>query len=85
MLSLGAISKLLGGKLIGDPHVEIPRINDLDHATASQLSFFSNVKYSTVLHNTRAAAVIVLSPPDTPVKCAWICVDNVYLALAQVS
>jgi UDP-3-O-[3-hydroxymyristoyl] glucosamine N-acyltransferase len=57
--TLGDIAAHLGGELIGDPGLRITRIDSLEGATPSSISFLSNPRYQPQLATTQAGCVIV--------------------------
>jgi len=59
MPTLGDIAEVIGAELIGDPDRQITGVGTLKNAESSQLSFFSNRRYSRFLKSTRAAAVVL--------------------------
>ncbi len=58
-LRLGDIVQTLGGKLHGDPDIEITALAGLEAAQQGQLSFLSHPKYESLLMQSRAACVVV--------------------------
>jgi UDP-3-O-[3-hydroxymyristoyl] glucosamine N-acyltransferase len=54
-----------GGRLEGDPHIEVTRIAPLDRAEATDISFLSNSRLRARAAHSRAAALI-LAPQDEP-------------------
>ena len=61
-LTAAAVAQAVGGRLIGDPTVQVSSVAPLDRATAQDVSFFASGKYSAVF--SRSAAGIVLVAPD---------------------
>jgi len=57
-LTLGEISKLVGGELIGDPAVVITGISGIKEAKEGDITFLANSKYSPLMKITKASAVI---------------------------
>ena len=58
-MRLHEIAKLVDGKIVGDPNVEITGINSLEHAEGSDISFFFSPKYREQLKSTKARAILV--------------------------
>jgi UDP-3-O-[3-hydroxymyristoyl] glucosamine N-acyltransferase len=54
-----------GGRLEGNPNIEVTRIAPLDRAGATDISFLSNSRLRAQAARSRAAALI-LAPPDEP-------------------
>jgi UDP-3-O-[3-hydroxymyristoyl] glucosamine N-acyltransferase len=86
-LSLGFIVDKLGGELLGDPHKLIVRLEPLESATASGLSFLSHAKYQNLLSASLAGCVIV-SPLMRDVAVArgdCIITDQPYLYFSRLT
>lgn len=84
-LSLSQIVEQLGGKLDGDPHVEVTKVGSLLLAQKGAISFLNDSKYKKQLDGTQASAVI-LSPQDADLTALpKIVTDNPYAYFAQVS
>jgi UDP-3-O-[3-hydroxymyristoyl] glucosamine N-acyltransferase len=58
-MKLQELAQKLGCRLEGNPGTEISGVAGIDHATAGQLTFLANRRYSPQLKSTRAAAVLV--------------------------
>jgi len=58
-MTLHEIGKLVDGKIVGDPRVEITGINSLEYAESSDISFFFSPKYRELLKTTKARAILV--------------------------
>lgn len=56
--SLKQLAELVNGTLVGDPARLIAGIADLESATESDVSFFSNSRYATKLKNSKAGVVL---------------------------
>ena len=82
--TLQELANTSGGKLVGDPKLEITGAASLADATSGEISFFANRKYIGVLRKTRASAVFV--PPDfaETLAAAQIRVSNPTKAFEQV-
>jgi UDP-3-O-[3-hydroxymyristoyl] glucosamine N-acyltransferase len=83
-LTLQELATTSGGKLAGDPSLQITGAASLTEATPGEISFFANRKYIGLLRKTRASAVFV--PPDfaEPITPAQIRVSNPTKAFEQV-
>lgn len=79
--SLVQIAHLLGIEHQGDD-INITRVNTLEEANESELSFLANPKYTAKLSSTKAGAVIVRKEHAQNVKNALIC-DEPYHAFAR--
>jgi len=65
-LTLEEIAARIGATVEGDPQHRVSGVADLERATPSELSFFSNPKYRQQMVETRAGAVIVSGDVDRP-------------------
>ena len=83
-LTLAEAAELVSGKLIGDESLEIEGVETLANATASHVSFLSNMKYKADLHSTQAGVVLLSHKADIPddLDAAVITVCNPYVAFA---
>ncbi len=57
-MKLSEISTLLNGELIGDPHLNIERANDIDLATQDDISFILEKKYENKAKDSKAKAFV---------------------------
>ncbi len=62
---LAELVERFGGRLEGDPGIEVARIAPLDRAGAADISFLSNSRLRAAAAHSRAAALI-LAPLDEP-------------------
>ena len=79
--SLSQIAEELGLNYQGDD-ITITRVNTLEKATETELSFLANPKYNSQLAETKAGAVIIRQEHAHTVKNAIIC-EEPYYAFAQ--
>lgn len=82
---LGEIVERFGGRLIGDPDLEIGRIATLESAGPGDLSFLSHPGYRRQLQGTRAAAVILGRDDEDATALPRILCDDPYLYFARVA
>jgi UDP-3-O-[3-hydroxymyristoyl] glucosamine N-acyltransferase len=84
---LGAISKALGGELLGDPSLLISRLAPLASARSDELSFVAQARYESLVQTTGAGALIV--PPvlrDVAMaRGSCIVADDPYLYFARLT
>lgn len=81
--TLKELAALFGGKVEGDPALEVTGLASLEEAGGEEITFLSEPKYFPRLEKTRAAAAIVpLSFPAFPKPL--IRTANPYLAYAKV-
>jgi UDP-3-O-[3-hydroxymyristoyl] glucosamine N-acyltransferase len=64
-MRLSDVARLLGGKLDGDPAVEIHGLSAIEEAGSGELTFLANPKYRKFLATTGAAAVLVPEGAET--------------------
>jgi UDP-3-O-[3-hydroxymyristoyl] glucosamine N-acyltransferase len=85
--SLGELSTLLGGELIGDAAATVSRIASLVHAGPDAISFLSQARFQVQLQTSRAACVIVApAMRDAAVaRGATIVCEDPYLAYARLT
>ncbi|MFH1019923.1 MAG: UDP-3-O-(3-hydroxymyristoyl)glucosamine N-acyltransferase [Pseudomonadota bacterium] len=57
--TLAELAAMVDGEVHGDPRIAISGLNDLDEATASEITFITKAGRAEAIENTRAAAVIV--------------------------
>ncbi|MCY3769788.1 MAG: UDP-3-O-(3-hydroxymyristoyl)glucosamine N-acyltransferase [Gammaproteobacteria bacterium] len=85
MYSLQRISDLVDGKVEGDHRFHVGEISSLGKATATSITFFTDLKKKGELKATRAGAVLI-----SPDHAQWfpgnkVIVSNPYLAYARLS
>ncbi|UCF42261.1 MAG: UDP-3-O-(3-hydroxymyristoyl)glucosamine N-acyltransferase [Planctomycetota bacterium] len=57
--TLGELAEYVGGRVCGDPNVQIKSASTLGRAEDGEISFLANSKYEKQLRTTKASAVIV--------------------------
>ncbi len=82
--SLGELGRLLGARVKGDPTLSVSGIGPLESATAGELSFLTDSRYTHLLADCKASALIV-SPKFEDLDFALLIVENPYLALARAA
>ena len=65
-LTLQEIAVRIGATVDGDPQYRVSGVADLKHATAFELSFFSNPRYRQQMVESRAGAIIVPGGVERP-------------------
>ena len=85
-LTTQQISLEVGGKLIGPGDVKLTGVEQLQHATAGQLTFVASEKFSSKWPASAASAALVSEGIELEPGAgrALIMVDNADLAMAQV-
>jgi UDP-3-O-[3-hydroxymyristoyl] glucosamine N-acyltransferase len=82
--TLEQLANTSGGKLVGDPSLQITGAASLGEATPGEVSFFANRKYIALLRKTRASAVFVPADFAESITPAQIRVSNPTKAFEQV-
>lgn len=83
-LTLEDLAKMSGGELQGDPEQEISGAASLAEATGTEVAFYSDARYGSLLRKTRAAAVFVPLDFSEAIPPARIRVANPSKAFEQV-
>ncbi len=82
-VKLGKIAEIAGGRLFGDPNIEISGVAEIQNAQAGQLTFYANPKYRRYLKKTLASAVIVDKYYDDVPASQIVCKEP-YVSWAKV-
>src|SRR3974390_423389 len=87
-MKLRDVAEKLGCRLEGDGGTEITGVGGIDHASAGQLTFLANRRYSPLLKTTKAAAVLLeegvaLQREEGLTPLAALRTANPYLAFAH--
>lgn len=85
MLTIAAITNMLGGEVSGDASTLISRVGSLGLAQSGAISFFMDTKYSTALAQTQASAVVLKSEHAHLTQLPKIITDNPYAYFAKIS
>lgn len=85
MLTIAAITNTLGGEVSGDASTPIFRVGSLGFAQTGAISFFMDTKYSTVLAQTQASAVVLKPEHAHLTQLPKIITDNPYAYFAKIS
>jgi UDP-3-O-[3-hydroxymyristoyl] glucosamine N-acyltransferase len=81
-MKLGELATRLGAELRGDAELEVTGVRGIEEASASEVTFVANPKYTHLARQTKAAAVLV--EPDFPeIAAATLRLKNPYLAFAR--
>jgi len=81
--TLGQLAEYVGGKVCGDPSVEISSADTLGRAGKNDISFLANRKYEKQLRTTKAGAVIV-GKEMTNIKAPLLVAEDPYYAFMQI-
>jgi len=84
-LTLGQIASRLGGRVAGNAATLVEQVGSLEHATASQITFFADPKLKAKLAATRAGAVIVAAEGESLTSLPRIVCDKPSVYFARVS
>ncbi len=82
MAQLEELARLVGGRVVGDPSVEIRRLASFDDAGEGDITFVTKASYARRLSELRATAVILQQ--EAPVACNQLVCANPYLAFARI-
>ena len=82
---LADLAEIVAGIVIGDARYAIDSIGTLETATASQISFLTNLKYKRYLTTTTAGAVIIDKQSVELISGNAIVVDNPHAAYARIA
>ena len=80
--ALAQLAEHVGGKVKGNADIKIGAVATLENATAADISFLSNPKYTNALQTTKAGAVIVGKDTDAPVPL--LIAEDPYYAFSQI-
>lgn len=80
------IASMIGGKVEGNPAIEINKLSKIEHGQPGSISFLGNPKYTHYIYETKASAVIVSNDfqTDQSLTCTLIRVENPYEAFAKM-
>ncbi|MHC4068328.1 MAG: UDP-3-O-(3-hydroxymyristoyl)glucosamine N-acyltransferase [Planctomycetota bacterium] len=81
--TLGQLAEYVGGKVCGDPSVEISSADTLGRADKNDISFLANQKYEKQLRITKAGAVIV-GKEMANIKAPLLVAEDPYYAFMQI-
>lgn len=81
--TLGELTAILGGELVGDENIKISGVRGIIEAQSGDITFIANPKYMKHLETTGASAIIVSKDIRDSSK-PMIKVDDPYLAFAKV-
>ncbi len=82
--TLEELARLVGGKVVGDPHLIIKGIAGIEDAGPDQITFLANPRYANKARVSRAGAIIV-SPEWQPLPKNLIVSADPYLSLAKIA
>jgi UDP-3-O-[3-hydroxymyristoyl] glucosamine N-acyltransferase len=85
--SIGELSRLLGGELLGDPALTVSRIGPLESADEHTISFLAQARYQAQMLASQAGCVIVGSAMKdaAAARGATIVCPDPYLAFARLT
>ena len=81
---LKRVAQIVAGECVGDENFVVTGINSLDQAGPSEVSFFSDRRYSESLMNTKAGALLV-SEKNELFKGPQVVTSGVELAYAKIA
>ena len=83
--TLKELAKVTESVLIGDPNSVIDNISSITSANKTSITFLSNAKYSSLLANSKACAVIVYKDFEDDSKFNYLKSDDPYLTYAKLT
>jgi UDP-3-O-[3-hydroxymyristoyl] glucosamine N-acyltransferase len=83
-MKLREIAGIIGGRIVGNPEIEITGASGISEAEPGEITFFSGKKRALVLSKIKASAVIVKEEIKDLAPANILIVDNPYLAFAKV-
>ena len=83
--TLKELAKVTESVLIGDPNTVIDNISSITSANKTSITFLSNAKYSSLLANSKACAVIVYKDFKDDSKFNYLKSDDPYLTYAKLT
>lgn len=80
------IADALGGRVEGNPEVEVNNLSKIEEGKPGTLSFLANPKYTQYIYETLASIVIVSENfiPEKPIKATLIKVKDAYSSFATL-
>lgn len=82
-LSLQEIADFIKGEIVGKPDIAITGISGIKEAKKGDITFLANPKYASLMHTTKASAIITSKDINNSSK-TLIRTDNPSLAFARV-
>lgn len=86
--TLSELSRIVGGKIIGDGSVAIRKLTAIDEAGPGDITFLTHPRYRPFLSGCRASAIIVGRDFDVRSLSEWkgnvLQVDRPYVAFAKI-
>ena len=85
-ISAKILAEHLGGKVVGDPDIEVSGVARIEHGKCGQICFLANPKYERYLYTTKASVVLISNKllPQEKVGPTLICVEDAYQGIASL-
>ena len=83
--SLGEISRVLGGEVLGNPNTQVEKVGTLEGADHRAITFLSQDRFVGELQQTQAGAVILAAAHGEATALPRIVCGNPYAYFARVS
>ena len=80
--TLAELAEHVGGKIIGDPNIEITAATTLNCAGPGDITFLSNIKYTSQLQTTKASAVVTSEEAESPADL--LITEDPYFAFREI-
>jgi UDP-3-O-[3-hydroxymyristoyl] glucosamine N-acyltransferase len=81
-MKLSEFSRLISGRVIGDPEAEITGVAGVKEAGKGEITYLASPRYLRYLHGSEASCVIVKEPLEG-IEIAQLVVDNPQFAFAR--
>ncbi|MEZ4764534.1 MAG: UDP-3-O-(3-hydroxymyristoyl)glucosamine N-acyltransferase [Calditrichia bacterium] len=81
--TLKYIAEKIGGKLVGNPALQIHNTAEIDKAGDGEITFLANPKYRSRLEQSNASAVIIDKRVDEPPSLPYIIAPDAYFGFLQ--
>ncbi len=85
-ITVRELASFLGGKIEGDPDVQLTKPSKIEEGEPGSITFLSNPRYEHYIYTTNASAVLVNNSfkPSAAVNATLIRVPDVYGAIGQL-
>jgi UDP-3-O-[3-hydroxymyristoyl] glucosamine N-acyltransferase len=84
--SLQQIADIISAQIEGNPEAKVSKLEKIEEASSSGLSFLANPKYERFVYVTKAAGIIVSKEfvPKSPIHSTLLRVEDPYASFAQL-
>ena len=80
------IAEVLGGKVEGNPEIEVYKLSKIEEGCEGSISFLANPKYKHFIYSTQASIVIVGNDfeAESPIAATLVRVEDAYGAFSKL-